>query len=246
MGSVERLKQLRASVASIRESVGKLSYVCLIAVGGRDDGTRDWLRGQSDCEMLEGGLDGAVPAYNRAYARAVALGSPWPTQFNDDLTFSGGGLEIERAVDMMKANESIGAVAFGSDRYSPGKPNCEWMRYHGKCYCNQGVFRREAGMAVARFLGDPEGKRWWDVHYHTYAADTILGLSIWRLGWRIHEAPELSVHDPYASDNGHLDPLRIKNSALYTNGDLFLQHWGDPKTSDYHREDAERFGGRIL
>jgi len=246
-GTYQRLGPLQACVASIRRAVGALNYEIIVADGGSVDGTQQWVAEQPDMVLIqqELPLTGAVIAFNLCFARSVEDGSDFVVQFNDDLVFA-DGLEIERAVEMMRTDESIGAVAFASDRYSPGKPACEWMRYHGKCYCNQGVFRREAGMAVARFLGDPEGKKWWDPRFHTYASDTVLGLCLWRLGWRVHEATNLCVHDSFMLDGGRLDPLRKHNFDRYTNGDVFLKDWADPHSADYNREDALRFGGRLL
>lgn len=244
MGTYNRRKMLEACVASIRKSVGSLSYAVLVADGGSTDGTREWLLQQSDCELLEGGLEGAVKAFNVGFARAVDLLSPFICQFNDDLTFA-VDLALEQAVAKMRTDKRMGALAFASDRYTPGQPTFTNMTYHGVNYANQGLFRREAGMAAARYLGDPEGKKWWCTSFHTYASDTVLGLLLWRLGWYIHEAPELWVHDGFTSDNGHLDPLRLKNAALYTNSDFFYRCFGDPASIRYNREDAIRCGGLV-
>ena len=244
MGSYNRLPLLQACVESLRRAQGSLSHVALVADGGSTDGTREWLVKQPDCELLEGGLEGAVRAFNIAYARSIDLGAQWINQFNDDLTFL-DGLEFERGVAKLVADPSIGAVAYPSDRYTPGKWTFDNMRYHGVCYANQGLFRREAGMAAARALGDPEGKKWWDTRFHTYAADTVLGLCLWRLGWTIHEAADMRVHDGFTSEAGHLDPLRKRNLDLYTNNDLFQRCWGDPAGITYNREAAMKFGGRV-
>lgn len=244
MGSYNRRTKLQECVGSLRRAQGSLSHVALVADGGSTDGTREWLVKQPDCELLEGGLDGAVRAFNIAYARAVELAPRWVNQFNDDLTFV-DGLEFERGVAKMVADPSIGAVAYCSDRYSPGKWTFDNMRYHGVCYANQGLFRLEAGMAAARFLGDPTGKTWWDPHFLTYASDTVLGLLLWRLGWSVYEAADIRVHDGFTSDAGHLDPLRKRNIDLYTNNDLFLRCWGDRSSIQYNRADAIRCGGRV-
>jgi glycosyltransferase involved in cell wall biosynthesis len=245
MGTWDRRAALQRCVASLRAAMGGFTHRILVADAGSTDGSREWLTDQPDCELLEGGRAGAVPAFNVGFARAVDLGAPWVVQFNDDLVFSTGGGEVARAIDLMVADAAIGAVAFASDRYTPGQPNCAWMRYHNLCYCNQGVFRRAAGMAAARFIGDPDGRRWWDPAHRTYASDTVLGLALWRLGWRIHEAADLCVHDSFMEDGGHEDPLRKKNYDEYTTGDIFLERWGDPASAEYNDADARRFGGRI-
>lgn len=242
-GTWDRLAKLQASVASIRAAAGGLRVVCLVADAGSADGSREWLAAQPDCELLEGGRDGAVKAFNVAYARAVDLGSPWVGQWNDDIAFCSGGGELAKAAARMAADASIGSVTFASDRYGTFRHE----QYHGRPYGQGSLIRREAGMAAARFLGDPEGKCWWDRTFHTYASDTVLGLVIWRLGWRVVAADDLRVHDGYTKEKGETrDPLRARNFALYTNAEEFRRRWGDPASCAYHRADAEKFGGRVL
>lgn len=243
-GTVNRLALLQACVESIRRAAGSLSCVCLVADGNSTDGSREWLAAQPDCELLEGGRDGAVAAFNVAFSRAVDLGSPFVCQFNDDLAFV-DGLELERAAAILRSDPGIGAIAFASDRYSPGVYGFYNMTCLGRNYANQGLFRLEAGMAAARMLGDPTGKAWWDRRFHTYASDTVLGLCLWRLGWTIHEAADIHVRDPYASGDGMRDPLRMANLAAYTNATLFSQEWGHPARVAYSREDAIAYGGRV-
>ena len=243
-GTYQRRELLEACVESIRKAAGALSYVCLVADGGSTDSSREWLSEQPDCELLEGGLEGAVRAFNVAFARAVDLGAPYVCQFNDDLAFVDGG-ELERAAAILRGNPGVGAVAFASDRYSPGVYGFHNMTALGRCYANQGLFRREAGMAAARMLGDPTGRAWWDRRFHTYASDTVLGLCLWHLGWTVHEAADVRVHDPYASGNGMRDPLRMANLAKYTNAALFSQEWGHPARVQYNRTDALAYGGLV-
>ena len=247
-GTVDRLPLLTTCVESIRRAAGRLTYRILVADGNSTDGSREWLAAQPDCELLEGGRNGAVQAFNVAFARAVDLGCPYIVQFNDDISFVDGG-ELERAVALLEyplqGGAQLGAVAFCSDRYTPGSYTFENMRFHGINYCNQGMFRREAIMAAARILGDPTGRTPWDRRYKTYAADTVLGLLLHRLGWLIGEAHDIRVHDGYAS-GGTTDPLRTKNLNEYTNGDLFTRQWGNPRVIRYNRAEAIKYGGRIL
>ena len=244
-GTFQRRVRLERCIKSIRQAVGGfLAYEIIVVDGGSRDGSVEWLAQQPDVVLIRQQLPltGAVKAFNLGFARAVDDGCPWVVQFNDDLTF-GTDRAIERAVALMQADDEIGAVAFASDRYSPGSPSCSWMRYHDKCYCNQGVFRREAGMAAARLIGDPTGRTWWNPAFLTYASDTILGLAIWRLGWRIHEANDLPIKDTFSTDGGYDDPLRKRNFKLYQNVSEFMLVWGDPVSAEYHRADAEQFGG---
>jgi GT2 family glycosyltransferase len=240
MGTYNRLKLLEPCVVSVRRAVGKLSHICLVADGGSTDGSREWLLQQPDCELLEGGLGGAVKAYNVAFARAVDLVSPFVVVFNDDAEFLPGDPQIEGAVNLLRARPEVGAVNLCLDRY--GK--WEHLRCYGVCYGNYIVVRRETGMAVARALNDPEGKAWWDRHFHSYASDTAFGLWLWRLGWTIHEADEWRVHDPYTVGGGEYDPLRVSNMSQYTNDqtNYFVRTY-PPGFIAYSRSDAESFGG---
>ena len=237
-GTYNRLAALRRGIESVRRAVGKLSYVCLLADGGSTDGTREWIAEQHDCELLEGGLDGSVPAFNACYARAIDLQCPWLVTWNDEIWFLGPEPEIERAVDIMKANPTTGVVGFASDRY--GEFRFEKTIY--VTYPTQCIFRRAAGMSVARAQGDPEGKSIWDRRLHSYGADTSFGMWLRRLGWGFHEAYDLRVHDPYRTDGGRSEPLRQRN-AERTNSYLFAQMWPTAASFSYNRADAEKYGG---
>lgn len=247
LGTYQRLPLLQRCVASLRRSVGDLSYELVIVDGGSTDGTQAWLREQPDVVLIEQGqLFGAVAAFNAGFARVVDDGCPWVVQFNDDICCVGPEAEIKCAVRMMQYDDRVGAVALCSDRY--GAFTFDRARYHGKAYCNQGVFRRAAGMAAARALGDPTGRAWWGRRHHTYAADTELGLWLWRLGWVVAEAGDLRVHEDYADGDGPNDALRRRNVEQYhASGTyaLFAAQWGDPASVQYSRADAERFGGRL-
>jgi len=244
-GTYNRRALLAACVESIRLAVGALTYRIIVVDGGSTDGSLPWLCEQPDVDLIEQGeLLGAVAAFNAGFARAVDLGSPFVCQFNDDLSFV-DGLELERAVTILRGDPGIGAVAFASDRYSPGDFGFYNMSYFGRNYANQGLFRREAGMAAARFFGDSTGKTWWPTIHKTYASDTELGCAIWRLGWTVHEAADIRVHDGYAGSNGMHDSLRQKNLAEYKTADLFHSRWGNPASLVYNRTDAERWGGLV-
>ena len=241
MGTWDRLRKLQACVASVRAAAGGLTHVVLAADAGSVDGTRAWLADQPDCELLEGGRDGAVKAFNTGYARAVDLGSPWIVTFNDDISFKPQPAtpQLTVAVQRLVADPRLGVVGFASDRYPGHAFNLIW----GITYPTQCLFRREAGMAVARAQGDPTGKAMWDRRFHTYASDTCFGLWLRRLGWGFHEARDLWVHDPYSCEDGLHDPLRQRNHALYTNGEEFRASWPRAAAAAYNRADAARYGG---
>ena len=132
--------------------------------------------------------------------------------------------------------------------------------HHGRPYMNQGLAKRAAHMAVARAQGDPTGCNYWDPAYHTYGADSASGCWMWRLGWRIDAAEDLRVHEhlpgfvnPFTDDGcptdnyGEADTLRARNVSLADASTAhFVREWSDPARLEYSREDAMRFGGRLL
>ena len=245
MGTYNRLPLLQACVESIRWSVGKLTYVCLVCDGGSNDGTREWLVKQPDCELLEGGMDGAVRAFNVGFSRAVDLEPECVGVLNDDDALPGHEHAISDAVAAIRADAEIGAVVFRSNLR--GDWACEACHANGQfIYPNKGVIRLAAGMAAARAQGDPTGKDWWNPCYHTYGADSEHGMWMWRLGWRC--VPGGRVHDVRSTMPGlaHMDELRQRNKALYGDtGKVFVSRWGKLEQCAYHREDAERFGGLL-
>ena len=244
MGTYNRLSLLQACVESLRRARGSLSQVILVADGGSQDGTREWLVKQPDCELLEGGLNGVVAAYNVAFSRAVAIETPHVCVFNDDANFVGPEPELQRAVELLRERPEVGFVNFATDRYG------KWAHlriFDTVCYGNYGVTRRDVGMAVARFHGDPTGRTWWNTNFHSYATDTVFGLTLMRLGWRVYEADDWRVHDSYASSAGDRDPLRARNFAAHTPEQLtyFQKNFGSREFMNYNRQDAETYGGRV-
>jgi glycosyltransferase involved in cell wall biosynthesis len=240
-GTYNRLAVLQKSIESVRRSVGKLSYVCLLADGGSTDGTREWIVEQPDCELLEGGLNGSVTAFNMCYSRAMDLQSPWIVTWNDEINFIGPKPEIECSVDIMKAAPVVGVVGWPSDRYGNGFAfERAFICY---TYPTQCIIRREAGMSIARAQGDPEGKAIWDRRYHSYGADTSFSMWMYRLGWGFHEAHDLCVHDPFCTDGALLEPMRKRNAEQNTTSDLFYQMWPNAASFAYNRADAEKYGG---
>ena len=236
LGTYNRKPLLETCIASIRRSVGQCSHVVLAADGGSTDGTREWLTAQPDCELLEGGLDGAVKALNVAFARAVDLGCPFVVVFNDDIAFVSEYAEIDAAVALLRIDGNAGAVAFESDN----RGDWRFEEHLGLPYMPQGIVRREAGMSVARWLGDPEGKRWWGDTHLTYAADTEFGLLLWRLGWTVHTPSGLRVHDP-----GYQDAMKDRNRTHYQTMKAFLARFGTPESVAYNHGDAVRCGGVV-
>jgi GT2 family glycosyltransferase len=227
LATYNRLALLKDCVESIRRSVGNLTYEIVITDGGSDDGTQAWLAEQADVHAILQALPltGAVKAFNLGFAYAVDQGSPFVAYLNDDAVMAGPDPEMQRAVELMRADASTGGVAF---EYSYRDA---WVFgiWFGKVYVNLGVIRREAGMRAAVEQGDPTGRAWWNPEYHTYAADTELGLRIWEMGLRIHKGVGWRVRH---RDDESQDAMRANNAAVYHRGSedakRFVTRWSRP------------------
>lgn len=239
-GTYNRRELLTRCVAAIRAAAGPVAYEIIAVDGGSTDGTQAYLAAQPDCICLPGDLSGAVPNFNRGFARAVADDARYIGVHNDDLEFVTPGA-LAAGVALMDADEAIGAVAWASDHHrdAHGGRSFGFELWRELPYLNQGLVRRATLQAVARFLGDPAGTAFWGNTHATYAADTEAGIAIWRLGWRIHCAAELRVHDHECQDE-----LKEKNRREYTTGELFGRRF-PAGSGEYHRADAERCGGRL-
>ena len=141
----------------------------------------------------------------------------------------------------MFQNPQIGGVVWESDHHrdAAGNRSFGFETWRGWPYLNQGLVRREALMAVARFLGDPSGKAFWGNTHKTYAADTEAGISLWRLGYIVHCGAGLRVHD-----HEHQDAMKQKNRDEYTTGELFGRRF-PAGSAEYNRDDAVRCGGFV-
>lgn len=220
-GTYNRVEMLKHAVASVRTAVGALSYTMFIVDGGSTDGTRDWLRHQADVKLIEqeGPLTGAVRAFNLGFAAAVDDNYDFVVHLNDDAEIVTPGA-IVKACEILRADERIGEVAFEFDLRGPWG----FDYVNGSPYANFGVIRREAGMAVARAQGDPDGRVWWNPIYRTYGADSEFGVWLWKLGWTVHQGVGLRVHDVNAKDQ-----LRARNEGENTDAPLFWSRWKDAK-----------------
>jgi glycosyltransferase involved in cell wall biosynthesis len=237
-GTYNRLPLLTKCVEAIRLAAGPLTYEIIAVDGGSTDGTQAYLAAQPDCICLPGDLSGAVPNFNRGFARAVADDARYIGTHNDDLEFVTPHA-LATAVLLMDGNPDIGAVSWASDHHrdAAGTRSFGFETWAGLPYLNQGLVRRATLQAVARFLGDPAGTAFWGNTHATYAADTEAGISIWRLGWTIHCAADLQVHDHECQD-----ALKEKNRREYTTSELFGRRF-PLGSGEYHRADAERCGG---
>lgn len=241
-GTYNRLSILQNCIESIRRSAGSVTHEIIVIDAGSTDGSPEWLAQQSDvvliCQQLP--LTGAVKAFNLGFARAVDDNVDFVNVFNDDINFVGPQREIETAVELLRTSPAVGAVVWESDHHrAGGRRVWGFETAHGLPYMNQGLVKREAGMAAARFLGDPTGKAWWGNVHLTYAADTEFGLSLWRLGWTVHQGLGLRVHD-----NETQDGLKAKNKQEYKTADCYRTRFPIGSAA-YNRADAVKYGGLL-
>jgi len=217
-GTYNRMPQLQRTMAALRRNAG-LPFDVIAVDGGSSDGSREWLQDQPDVRLIrqEGPLTGAVAAFNLGFAYAVDH-YPFICQLNDDaeLVTSDG---IARALAILRADPRAGAVAFAFDFW--GDFGVDSVR--GVTYVNFGVIRREAGMAVARKQGDPSGKTWWNPVYRTYGADCEFGCLLSCLGWKVHAAPDIRVHDLSTQDG--LRDRNQGNTVDRPDTRLFWRRW---------------------
>jgi predicted SAM-dependent methyltransferase len=238
LGTYNRLPLLQTCLTSARAAAAGLKTIFIVVDGGSTDGTRAWLAEQTDVIMIgeRGPLRGAVRAFNRAFALAVQEEVDWIVLLNDDDELLGPEPAIVKAIDLMRVSAAIGAVAFETDLR--GGWSCE--SYLDIPYCNKGVIRRTAGMAVARFQGDPSGQAWWSPDHLHYASDTEFGLGLWKLGYTVIRGVGLRVHDAVPEDE-----LRAKNRAEYTTAELFRRRWPDQASITFDTAAALKFGGYL-
>lgn len=229
-GTFNRLLHLVRAVESVRKAQGSLDVEIIVVDGGSTDGSLEFLSEQSDVTLIRqiGPLTGAVRAFNHGFAHAVECGMSYVVHFNDDAEFvcDAGHHPIERAVHIMQNDGKIGEVAFEFDL----RGGWQLEQVHNRIYGNFGCVRTEAGMAVAKAQGDPQGKRWWNPIYKTYGADCEFGMWLWHLGWKIHAGHGLRVHDVCVHD-----ALREANEAGNPNRQdsaIFWRRWRDSSTLD--------------
>jgi GT2 family glycosyltransferase len=228
LGTYNRLEMLKESLASIGRAATKHALKIIVIDGGSTDGTLDYLKMPSALNITlvrQRELTGAVRAFNIGFGWAVDAKHPFVVHMNDDAIIETPGA-IDEAVDLMLANQKIGAVAFAFDTWG----HHHFDHVNGVPYVNYGVIRTKAGMQVAKKQGDPDGRKWWNQIYHTYAADTELGAWLWKLGWRVHCCEHLKVHDLRADD-----ALRAGNSGPRQEADskLFWSRWEKENLEQY-------------
>lgn len=212
-GTVNRLPSLQACVAAIRASLADsgLTYEIVIAYGTNEDASLPWMREQADIVPVWSGLDGAIPAFNRAYYRSRG---EYICQINDDVTVDGPS--IANAVRHMQADPTCAGVVFKCERGNGY--GCCWTYMgdavtrkhttHGILHPNEMVVRRTTCEAVIEHLGafwGGEAQR----TDKTYGGDSAFGAYCYHLGLRLDGFDDVTCHD-----HAFVDDLRYRNAQL--------------------------------
>lgn len=192
LGTVDRPEMIRECIESIRASLAGscYSHEIVVAYGREDDPALPWLREQTDVVLLCGGVDGAIPAFNAAYL--AARRGRYLCQVNDDVLIEGPSLAI--AIRRLDERPDLGVVVFSSS-LDGGKTRYVPRAEEGVVHPNQLVARREAledviAAGFGAFWGGPEERT-----HKTYGGDTILGMWLHRLGWRVERCDDVRCLD---------------------------------------------------
>lgn len=216
-GTHNRRAYLEPCVQSVREDLAHSAlvsrYEIVVADGASTDGSREWFLEQPDCRLVEGGLEGAVPAFNAAFAAADPTAN-FICLLNDDCLVSGPA--ITESIRLLEANPTAGQCAipfrrgeapYRTDRYTvvPGP------------YANFGVLRGALARGIAQIT-----TALWAPCYRTYGADCELSYWVYKLGWRVLVAPggveDLGARDALRTEN-------TKNRRWHRDAFIFQQRW---------------------
>lgn len=172
-GTYNRFAMLKEAVASVRAAVGVLPYELVICDGGSTDGSLEWLRDQTDVQLIEHGeLRGAVRAYMDCFAAARGEFVAW---INDDMTLAPG--TYEAAVAQLRADPKIGMLGVMCATPQGKVRGFSSVKIKEKDYpfAYFGVLRREDGQAVG----------WFSDNFYHYCGDIWIALKIQSLGKRL-------------------------------------------------------------
>lgn len=175
-GTLNRLPLLQTLLGSIRVDLqgSGLTYEIIIVDGGSTDGTLEYLRRQTDIQLIQQGQPlGSMKAFDAGFAQARGR---YVVNLNDDAMIHPP--VIPPAVKLLDADAEIGQVAIPYRNPSPDdRIYVREILFRGvlRVYANFGVTRKE--------LGDRLG--WWRSDlYKQYGGDTHLSWAIWKAGLR--------------------------------------------------------------
>ncbi|GFO64364.1 glycosyltransferase [Geomonas paludis] len=226
LGSYNRARFLKGTVASIREELARCPFRSEIIVvdGGSTDGSLAWLLKQKDIltivqhnrgEWQGRAIERRSWGYFMNLAFKVAQGEYVCMLSDDCLAVPGAILNGVTLCDERRAaGERIGAAAFywrdwpHEERYRVG------LTFGGRMFVNHGLYLKEALEAVG--YADEE-------NYLFYHADGDLCLRMWQAGYPCIDAP-----DSYVEHHAHANVSVRDSNAAVQKGDWerYVQTWG--------------------
>lgn len=219
LGTVNRRQMLAECIESIRRAVSGLTYEIVVAYGDNSEESLPWLLQQPDVVPVLGGMEGAIEAFNRAYA---ASSGKYICQLNDDVVVDDASISC--AVHHLERDPAAAGVVFQFDRNDGQGYRHTYIggaeRGGTTLHPNQMVVRRSAAEAVIEHLG----AFWGDAAHRTdktYGGDSAFGVLCRHLGLRLDSVPSVTCRDRCDEAN---DALRARNAKT------------DPKHSSRWRE----------
>lgn len=202
LGTVERFEMLKQCIEAVRKSLAGSGYTheIVVAYGHVQDPALSWMKGQSDIVPVLGGVQGAIEAFNLAYA---ACRGRLICQINDDVLVDEGSIPL--AIRHLDTSPDCAGVVFKFDRGDGLGYRSESVA--GALHPNQMVARRETCEAVVERLGG----FWGDATHRTdktYGGDSAFGVVCRYLGLVLSNVEGVRCRDCLTQD-----ALRAKNGA---------------------------------
>lgn len=190
IGSFERGKFLRGTIATVREELDDVAHEILVVDGGSSDGTVDWLVRQKDVITIVQHNRGewrGKPIERRSWGYFMNLAfkaaqGTFVCMLSDDCLVVPGA--IRNAISVFEresaAGKQVGGVAFYF-RDWPGERDYRVGRTWGdRMFVNHGLYRRDALQAVG--YAD-------ETTYAFYHADGDLSLRMWEADYACIDSP---------------------------------------------------------
>lgn len=229
VGSYNRRRYLRATIASVRDELTDLAHEIIVVDGGSDDGTLRWLVRQKDVISViqhNRGEWRGRPIRRRSWGYFMNLGfriaqAPAICMLSDDCLVVPGAIRNGlRTLSEPSADGRVGAVAFwwrdwpNDDAYRVGRA------FGDRLFVNHGLYAREALASVG--FADEEA-------FSFYHGDGDLALRLADTGWSC-----VIGEDSFVEHLAHAN-LAVRASNLRTqqaDWDAYRARWahlGEPQ-----------------
>ncbi len=209
LGTVERPALVKRAIEAVRTSLAgsRLTHEIVVAVGSLKDAAVPWLFEQPDVLVVEGGMTGAINAFNTAYDATRGL---LICQINDDVVVEGQSIAL--AAQHLRQHAACAGVVFRFRKGSTEGYRNEYLA-DGLLHPNQIVARRSTCEAVVARIG----AFWGDASHRTdktYGGDSAFGVVCHHLGLRLDTVDGVTCFDEEIKD-----ALRLRNQPTSSHGD---------------------------